>query len=258
MLFARTLLGSALAVAFTPALFPQEGTIRVATFHKVKAGEAGNYVSAAKELAALRKKAGSTLYHSRWQSMSGESEFVMVRYYKTYSELDNFATEEPAMKAHAAEYTAAVARLMAATASMRRVIEVVNPELSLPMPDGAPPAMVSVLRVLVKPERLDDYMKVMKEELVPGMKKAGAKVFVISRARFGAPGNEITSVRGMDNFAVLDGPSALVEAMGGREAYSAFLSKLAPMRISSEYQLYRFRPEMSHLPPATAAPSGRE
>jgi hypothetical protein len=58
-------------------------------------------------------------------------------------------------------------------------------------------------------------------------------------------------VAGLSNWADLDGGFGLEKALG-KEGYQSFLLKLTPLIVSSQFDLYRFQPDLSYLPPATA------
>jgi hypothetical protein len=181
---------------------------------------------------------------------------AVVRYYQKWAEMDQPPSSDPALKEYAGQLSAIAARIYNTVASSRRLIEVVDPELSLPA-GGEPPPMVSVLRTRVRPDRLNDYMAAFKGDFWPAVKKSGLKVYMTSRTRFGGSSYEITRVSGIEKMAQLDGPSPIVQAMG-ESAYNAYLAKIRPMTVSSEYQLYRYNKEASYLPPAQgAAVSGK-
>jgi hypothetical protein len=60
----------------------------------------------------------------------------------------------------------------------------------------------------------------------------------------------ITSVAGFNNWAELDGSVGLEKGIG-KEAYQSFIGKLIPLIVSSQFDVYRFRADLSYLP-ATA------
>lgn len=253
-MFVRSLMCAALAATLSPIALPQQGNIRSVTFFTIKGGEVGNYLSAVKELNAVLKKAGSTNYSSTWRAESGPREFALVRYHQKFAEMDQAPGSDPKLKDVASQLTAISMRINNTIESSRRTIEVIDPEMSLPM-TPEPPAMVSVLRSRVRPDRLNDYLAAFKSDLWPAVKKSGIKVYMSSRTRFGGSSYEITRVSGVDNYAQLDGESPIIKAMGGRAAYDAFLAKIRPMTVSSEYQLYRFMKDQSYLPPSQGGTS---
>ena len=126
----------------------------------------------------------------------------------------------------------------------------VNPDLSLP-DSGKMPTMIRVLVTQVRPDKVKDYLELAKNEIIPGIKKSGLKDYSIAQSRFGEPNTVITSVVGFNNWADLDGGLGLEKGIG-KEAYQSFLGKLTPLIVSSQFDVYRFRPDLSYLPPATA------
>jgi hypothetical protein len=249
-LFDRRLLGKcvlALAVSTTfaslaPAQTP--GTIRSITFYKIKSEKFADWSAARREYIDLLKKAGSTRYHTQWTSLTGDAELAIVSYHQKFAEFDE---PDPALKAVEADYARLVARFQACVESRTRVIDVIQPDLSVPAGPQIP-NVVSVLRTVVKPEKINDYIALVKSELLPAVKKAGLKEFSVARSRYGQPNSQFSTVTGIPNWAWLDSPSPITTAMGD-EAYQRFLAKLRPMIDSSQYDVYRYQPGQSYAPP---------
>lgn len=256
-MFSRTLLCAALAVALSPTATAQQGNIRSVVLYKIKGGETGNYIAAVKDLNVLYKKAGVTRYTSRWLSQSGQREYALVRNYQSFAELDQLPANDPKLKDHVVAYNAILTRINQTVESARRIIEVVDADLSLPMNNDLPPAIVRLLRTTVKPEHFEDYRAALKANILPAAQKAGLKTFVVSQTRYGDSRYQVTSVVGLNKFADLDGTSPIVKAMGD-SAYQSYLAKVRPMIVDSVYELYTFQKDLSYLPEGNAAsPSGR-
>jgi hypothetical protein len=60
----------------------------------------------------------------------------------------------------------------------------------------------------------------------------------------------VISVLGLNNWADLDGGLGVEKALG-KEGYQSFLLKLMPLIVSSQFDIYRFQPGLSYLPPPT-------
>lgn len=76
----------------------------------------------------------------------------------------------------------------------------------------------------VKPEMAEEYIALQKNEVTPAYKKAGVKSRNLMRTRLGNT-YEFVSVRPLDSYAELDGPSPLVKALG-QEGSTKLLAKL--------------------------------
>ena len=246
----RSLASIGLLMAITGgAVFaqPAQPTIRSVTFYTIKADRVGDYLAAVKELAALRAKGGSERYGSTWASLSGPREYALVTYHSKWAEFD--IIPDPKMQSMAGQVSALFARINNTVESSRRVIYSLESELSLPLPSGDPQPLSRVLRTWVKPDQLAAYRALVKSDLLPAAKKAGNKIYSVSRARMGSSNYEYSTVTGMDKWADLDGEAPLITAMGGQAAYDKFLLKLRTMVTRSEYEVYRFLKDQSYMRP---------
>ena len=228
---------------------PEQPKVRSVIFSTVKAGRVGDYLSATKDLTEAIKKAGSERSFSHWVSQSGDREYAVVRYHSKWAELDNAPGSDPALKGISGQLSALNARINATIESSRRVLYLLDHDLSLPVPDGSPQPIAQVLRTWVRPEHIEAYRSLVKSDLLPAAKKAGIKLYSVARVRAGAANQEYNTVSGLDNWAALDGVSPIVTALGGQAAYDKFLGKLRPMVSRTEYEFYRYLPNQSYLAP---------
>jgi hypothetical protein len=235
--------GVAAALATSAAA---QGNIRSVTFYTVKPDRIGDFMAEIKDYNAVLAKGGSVAYYSMWLSQTGPRTYARAQYYKTWAEMD--ATSDPKMKDQAADIARIGVRITDCTESWHRVIEEVNPDLSLP-DSGKVPMMLRVLVTEVRPEKVGDYLALVKSDILPAVKKSGAKDYSIAQGRFGEANTVMTSVLGFSNWADLDGGLGVEKALG-KEGYQSFLAKLMPLIVSSQFDVYRFQPEMSYLPPA--------
>jgi hypothetical protein len=240
-----------LAMGVAAALVPSasaQGNIRSVTFYTVKPDRVGDFQTEIKEYHALKAKAGSTEYSSSWLSVTGPRTYALVTYYTKWADLD--AGADPKMKDQAADVARITERILDCTESRRRIIEEVNPDLSLP-DSGKVPTMIRVLVTDIRPEKYNDYLALIKSNILPGIKKSGQKDYSIAESRYGAPSTQITSVVGFNNWADLDEGIGARKALG-KEGYQSLLAKVRPLIVSSQSDVYRFQPDLSYLPPATA------
>ena len=246
-LVCHSIVAAGLAAALVAPAAAQ-GNIRSVTFYTVKPDRIGDFMAEIKEYNAVLAKGGSAQYYSMWLSQTGPRTYARAQYYKTWAEMD--AGADPKMKDEAADIARISLRITECTESWHRVIEEVNPDLSLP-DSGKVPDMLRVLVTEVRADKVGDYLALVKSDILPGVKKSGAKDYSIAMGRFGESSSVVTSVLGFDKWADLDGAIGVEKALN-KEAYQAFLSKLRPLIVSSQFDIYRFQPDLSYLPAATA------
>jgi hypothetical protein len=107
------------------------------------------------------------------------------------------------MKDQAAQLQSIGSRIAQCEESTHRVIEEVLPDLGLP-PTGAAPTMIRVLVTQVRPDKVSEYLALVKGEVLPAAKKAGLKAYSVAQVRYGAPNTEFVSVAGLSNWADLE------------------------------------------------------
>lgn len=113
----------------------------------------------------------------------------------------------------------------------------------------APPATparqwLSVTFTEVKPDKVAEFERLQKEELIPALKKAGyTERYAFTRAQFGR-GNSYTFSTPLKDLAHFDDPSPVVKAIG-QPALDALLAKLAACQVSTRTAAYRSMPAIS-------------
>jgi hypothetical protein len=244
----RSLIAFAFA-ALAATASAQTGNIRSVTFVTVKPDRIGDFRADLKEVHALMKKDNSTRYSSVWVSVTGPSEYAIVSYHNKWSELDEGA--DSATKEDAVDLTRLQASMIACASSWRRTIDVIQPDLSLPQTSTEMPKMARVLTTLVRADKYQDYLDLIKSDVLPAAKKGGLTTYLFSETKYGAPNTQVTSVTSMDKWAELDEPFGIEKALG-KDGYKALLGKVRPLIIQSDVNEYRFQPELSYLPPSSA------
>ena len=241
-------LGVLMAVsAGTIVAQPEQPKVRSVTFATISPGRIGDFLSASREMTEALKKAGSERSHSTWTSLTGPREYALVRYLNQWSELDT--TVEPKLSGIAGQLSSLQARINATIESQRRVLYLLDHDLSLPLADGPPQPIAQVLRTWVRPEHIEAYRNLVKSDLLPAAKKSGVKAYSVARVRAGGANQEYNTVSFLDNWAALDGVSPIVTGLGGQAAYDKFLAKLRPLVTRTEYEIYRYLPNQSYLAP---------
>jgi hypothetical protein len=238
----------AVAAALVTPAFAQDGNIRSITFYTVKPDRIGDFQAEIKEYDAILVKGGSERYASTWVSLTGPREYAHVSYYTKWADLD--AGPEPKMKEQAADLARITVRIVDCTESSHRSIEEVLPDFTLS--SGEMPKMIRVLVTQVRPDRFNEYLELARNEILPAVKRGEVKDYNFSETRFGASSTEVVSVAGLSSWADLDGGFGAEKGLG-KEGYQALLNKVRPLIVSSEYNVYRFEPDLSYLPPPPAA-----
>jgi hypothetical protein len=243
-MIAKCLLALSLPVVFSAALSAQDPAIRNVIRYRVKPDRVGDFRAAMTDWKALRAKAGLKRGLTVWATQTGPLEYITVSYYATWAEMDT--TMDPAMKPYEADVARILARVNQCLDSRERRVDVVQPDLSLPRPAELP-ANISVLTRKVDPAKVEEYLALLKAELMPAVKKSGMKLYVIGRTRFGGPANQFVSSAPVANWAQYDSPSALQTAMG-QDAWQKFNAKVMSMTEEIEYNIYRLQPELTYAP----------
>ena len=220
--------------------------IRSITHIRIKPDKIGDWIAAEKDYAALVAKAGSDRSYTMWQGMTGPREYIMVRYYSKWAELD--VVNDPKMAEHAGAMAGIMARITAATESTSREILSAQPELSLPRP-AEMPKMIRAARITVANGKWDEVLDTLKTVTLPAMKAAGVTAFGVGRVRYGAGTNQIMTYTGFNSWADLDGPTP-IEKTAGRDAYMKYVAKMGTLTTRTEWTIYRLRAELSYRPAA--------
>jgi hypothetical protein len=240
-----SILALGVAAGLTASASAQQGTIQSVTFYTVKPDRVGDFQAEIKEFNAIYAKGGSTNYSSMWVSLTGPREYVRAQYYNKWSDLD--AGPDPKLKDQAADLARISLRIIDCTESWRRIIAEVQPDLSIAATEM--PKMIRVLTTDVRPERYNDYLALVKSDILPAAQKGGAKMYEFSEMRYGAPNTEVTSIVAMDSWGDLDTGVGVQKALG-KEGYQALLQKVRPLIVQSVVNEYRFQPDISYLPAA--------
>jgi hypothetical protein len=185
--------------------------------------------------------------------MTGETQFGRVEFHIKWAEMDT--PQDPKLKEYATEVFRIGSRIVQCVEKSEQWIDVIDPELSSPRPKEMP-KMFRTAKILIRPGMVDEYKSLVKAELLPAMKKSGLASYGMAQTRFGGPATEFHTFMSMNGWADLDGTSPVVQAMGGQEAYRAYLNKAGKFVVRAEYNLFRYQPELSYVPAATMNVSG--
>jgi hypothetical protein len=240
----KCLLTAVAALSVTASAWGQMGDIRSVIEFRVKADRAAEFVDLQKQFAAELKKAGSPRARYIFQLMSGPRAYVAVSYYRKWAELDQPPPPNPAI-------TGLLARINSCVESSERRIDLIDPALSI-RDTTAIPNLVQVVRVSVRPDKVNEYLALAKSTSLPAFRKAGVKRRVFARVRLGGPSSEFVTSTGLDKWADLDGPSSLQKGLG-EQGYQDYLAKLSALIYRSQFDVYRYLPDASYVTEAKAS-----
>lgn len=113
------------------------------------------------------------------------------------------------------------------------------------------PKLIRVLTTDIRPEEYEDYLALVKSDILPAARKGGLKLYELSETRYGGPNTQVTSVVAMDKWADLDGEVGVAKGLG-KEGYQNLLRRVRPLVLHSVVNEYRFLPDISYLPPTTS------
>lgn len=194
----------------SPLFGQSRPNIRSTTSYTLKPDRVGDFAGAVKEYDALLKKAGYDKGYTTRVRVTGPVEYRVVSYNSKWTEFDVTRNDDPKLKDVQVELTAIGRRIMSCVEKYERVIMQVNTALSLPRQAGQP-KMIQGVQIRVHPDKVDDYLALLKSDMFPAIQKSEIKTFAVAQARFGAPPYELRITLGMDNRADLDGTSPVVK-----------------------------------------------
>ncbi|MGE5347290.1 MAG: hypothetical protein ACM3JH_15155 [Acidithiobacillales bacterium] len=105
-------------------------------------------------------------------------------------------------------------------------------------------------RTLVTQDRMDDYLRWLKDDYLPALRASRVAHFLVSRPVFGGPGGEVIQSRMLRSLAEIDGGPVLAKALGETEARAAN-ARSAPLVRSSTTRIVLMRTDLSY---STARP----
>lgn len=233
---------SALILSAVPGMSQDGNFRRILRFH-VKPDMVSEFMAAVEADKEAMKKMGHPRRQTWWQSTSGPYEILLVRYYKSYADMDETGLQL------SSQASLARARVMKCANSTETVIDELIPDASLIADRNVIPKYIRTLRSTVKPEKMLEYEAWVEKEFGPAVKKSGAKLFLVSRVRYGATANMYISSSGMDSMASFDEPLPLLKSMG-KPAYDAAMAKRSAMITHAEATIYRSLPNLNYIPEA--------
>jgi hypothetical protein len=242
-LFTRyAVLAFSAAIVFSAPVWSQRPTIRRVSMIAVKGDRVGDFEAAIKQYNEIYAKVPDVRSRGLFQSLTGPRQYMLVRDYEKWSELDPGDTTR-AILANP-ELARLNLRIGSCIESETMFVEEMLPELSMASSPSEPPKLLRVARSRIRPDKVKEFEDLVKNELFPAYRKAETKSFTVRKVRFGGPTNDYYISTRLDGWAEI-GTNPLSKSMG-EEAYQKMVAKLSAVTTMRDINIYRFRSELSY------------
>jgi hypothetical protein len=214
--------------------------LQVRTVH-VKPDRFDDFVDLQIQLSAAQKAAGRK-GRSVWQEIRGDlATFHIVNSVDNLAELDE--PFEPPMAEE--EWAAWLVAIYDVTDSSTRTILRSHLEWSIPADEDSEPGLLVLRSTTVVPDRMGDYHRWIQNQLVPALKKGGAKGVSFNHTAFG--GDRTTWVSGarIPNWAALQRRRGSLAYMSDDD-FAALMAPAGEMVIASDLRILRYRADLSN------------
>ena len=248
-LFTLTISALLLAVTMVPSIkaqtpppMPQFSRVQAVTLNPGVSDEWRKFYQT--EIVPALKK-GGVKQHSVWRVVQGD-----VRQYVLITPMESLAQmDEPIALAKALGQEAATAlnkKQSRFFADWQMYIIAGRPDLSIAPTSTEAPKLGLATKTIVTPGRTQEWVKGVKENLLPVVQKAGLKGMLTGKIAFGGNPNEFRSLLLFDSYADL----SRFQSEYGKAAAELKLSPMAPPGIvaQSEFLVARYVPELSIRP----------
>jgi hypothetical protein len=147
------------------------------------------------------------------------------------------------------------------TARLSQYLENVQTTIDKPLDDLTintqgvqfPPTYVHAIRIRVRMGGSNDFDAVVKNELIPALKKAEVKMLLARRIELGGV-SDYQFAEGFEKWAEMDAPDTLPKTMGA-EAFRKMMDKLNQLVTLREDTIWRYQADMSYYPGAATTSS---
>lgn len=231
----------AAAVAFCAVSTAQQQRLPISRTltSTLKADRVADFVAAVKDYNAAYAKIPGGRARIQYQSLTGANRYRLVTSYADWAAMD-----APSAVAGNAEIARAMSRINSCIDSSTTVITELLPDLSTPQASGAP-NLLRITTVRVRRDKVQEWLSIVKNEMLPAYKKAG-RTLTVRQARFGAQTNEFYLTTRIANWADA-GKNPILDAMG-KEAYDRMAAKISAITTLLERDIFRYRADMSWSP----------
>ena len=236
--------GAALLVAILSTPAPAQtaaATSDLVTIIHVKPDMLQEFLELEKNIIPALKKGGEESRTVYVTSIFGNAyEYVSVTPIQHFSMFDG---QNPLLKALSQPATARL------TEQMRKVVDGTTtfvstsiPEISY-MPEGPPPAILVQVRYRIAPGKMQDFINLMKSDVLPVYKKANVEV-TVRRRSVGANPNDVVMSSALTKYGDLEGGPFLTKQLGA-EASNRINAKFTGIRTVMEVVVRRRVDELS-------------
>ena len=208
---------------------------------QVKPDRVAEFMDVGKQYSAAFKKGGGTILVVYRNAAGNPFEFLVIAGMPNFAILDDKSYY--AKGAREGELARMGDRRNQCIESVRTTYERTQPDLGFNPPGTPQPKTVTMVRVNVHPDMIQQWMATVKNELVPAWKKAGQPGMLARRVEYGGSRNQFTVRVPLNKWADLDGEGPLVKALG-QDGAAKLGAKLSSMS-SAEWLLYNYVPELS-------------
>ncbi|MCC6537035.1 MAG: hypothetical protein IT162_05765 [Bryobacterales bacterium] len=224
----------------------QPPPIRLLDFYYPKSSQVANLQTLQKEYAGILKKAGWDKPRMVYRAMSGPRALVVLRGYTSHADIPNGGNFPAKLKDVQTEVTTMTLRMSEASERVERYIDNVLPGLATGAP-ADPPRYYRTSTVQVKPEKIDEFLALVRNEILPAWKKAGVKAYAVTQRGFGGSRHEVRLAISLKSLTDLDEPIPMAKHLGAEE-YKRFLVRYRALINDLEYNIFEFMPELSYKP----------
>jgi hypothetical protein len=254
-----TLLVSAFAAAFLASAVPSFGqtpapTLLNVAHVRVKPDRLQDFMDLEKQIAASLKKGAPTdqfriVYRA---SVGNPMDFEVLTRFSKFADRDG---ENPLNK-YSTEQERAIrgARNAQYEENVQVTIDRSLPDLEIaPQGQLVPPTFIHTFRIRVRAGGNEEFAGVVKNDLVPALKRADVKLLLARQTILGGVG-DYYFVLGMEKWAEMDSPPPVAKMMSA-EAYKKMEDKLNSLTVLEEQTMWRYQPELSYYPGAASTSS---
>jgi hypothetical protein len=256
-----TLLVSALAAAFLASAVSSFGQAPAPTMlnvaHiRIKPEHLQDFLDLERQVAGQIKKGAPTdLFRVVYRgSVGNTTDFEVLTPLRKFADrdgenpLNKYSTEQ--------ERILRGARLAQYEQNVQVTIDRTLPDLGIaPQGQLVPPTYTRIIRLRVRNGGNEEFAALVKNDLVPGLKKEDVKLLLVRQTILGGVGDYYFA-EGMEKWAEMDNPQSLSKAMGP-EAYKKMEDKLNSLVTLREDTIWRYQPDLSYYPGAGATTSSR-
>jgi hypothetical protein len=213
------------------------------TFAEIKPEKMHEYNSVRKELSAALKKGGQSWARFWDPGVIGTGNlFVQVSPIAGFAAFDSPSAVRRALGE--GEYERLMTRIRDCTVSTRREVIEPVPGLGFGESGAAESGLAMIAQVTVHPGKRHAYLDLVRQEIMPALRKAQVLNFQVYQVLMGEKGERLIAVLGLPNYGALDGGNFFERALGA-EGARKLNEKSAGLVMNIDRTVARVNPEYS-------------